>query len=402
MEEERLYRHQEAAVMRMEEMEKEQHQRLKDNDVLFSRLGIYADRRGTGRRRSVMTLVARDRRSWDTAEPYVLEMIQDVWGDGQVIRRRTRRLRRVRTTLIVCHRSSLRSWEKETALSGLCFRLLRTRKDLVCVDGDVVICQAGLLPALIECTRGLAWKRVVLDGRVQKTVRPITGFTWCLWPEPCVVPGLCAELLRHVVVRSPERDVCLSMSLAPARYATYHCLPLCGLASFWLAMDRVVRYMGGASTADDAADKNCVVCLDRVIEPVLTRCCGSAYCGSCLLQWLRRRWTCPACRSDLSPSMLLTTRQEKPEHPTRIELLRSLAENTKLVVVATVPVDRIEGCVPWTESLGSAVLSTHDLVLYHPLPLGTVARITGRFHCIGRQKPLTVHCLEDAPSRAVP
>jgi hypothetical protein len=396
-----LYKHQEAAVRGMELIESGVVKgKTKSDEALFSRLGIYADRRGTGRRLSILALVARDRRPWDTSEPYVLEIVQDLWGDGQLIRRTTRRLRRVGTTLIVCHRSRLRAWATEASTTPLSVRVLYTKRDLadLPVGCDVAVCHTALLQHLAEATRGMAWKRVVLDGRAHKT-RVITGFTWCMWPEP--FPGLGADVSRRITVRTPGEDVRLSICLSPVRHARHACRSMFepgGLRRL-LSQEKdtgwVVDRIGGTLVPEvpPPAD-GCLVCLGDAVDPVVLGCCGRGYCGACILEWFCTRWTCPACRAGVSPSMLLAA-GESGQEPTREEVVRALALERRLVVVAAFP-RKIEGCVLWTENLRSSVLSTHDLVVYHPLPVATIARITDRFQCIGRRTPLTVHYLDDS------
>ena len=49
----------------------------------------------------------------------------------------------------------------------------------------------------------------------------------------------------------------------------------------------------------------CVICLDKLIKPVLLTCCQNLFCGECILQWLKKKTSCPLCRHTISSDTLV-------------------------------------------------------------------------------------------------
>lgn len=49
----------------------------------------------------------------------------------------------------------------------------------------------------------------------------------------------------------------------------------------------------------------CQVCLHTIERPVLLSCCQNAYCGKCILAWLKTQNICPNCRASVMSDMII-------------------------------------------------------------------------------------------------
>lgn len=56
---------------------------------------------------------------------------------------------------------------------------------------------------------------------------------------------------------------------------------------------------------EDCDKGGCGVCFEPGQEPVVVPCCSKVFCGSCILEWMTRSPTCPACRASFHPSQLI-------------------------------------------------------------------------------------------------
>jgi SNF2 family DNA or RNA helicase len=50
---------------------------------------------------------------------------------------------------------------------------------------------------------------------------------------------------------------------------------------------------------------NCLICCEKFKNPILEPGCQNLFCGECLLTWLQRKNSCPACRIRVNPSDLI-------------------------------------------------------------------------------------------------
>eukprot|EP01147_Barroeca_monosierra_P002427 gene2427-5367_t len=84
-----------------------------------------------------------------------------------------------------------------------------------------------------------------------------------------------------------------------------------------------------ANEAKPDTDFNCNICLDKVSEPVVTRC-GHLFCWPCLHEWLQLKPDCPVCKAGVTPESVIslytsgnTNNPRDNNHPPRPQAQRS-------------------------------------------------------------------------------
>jgi SNF2 family DNA or RNA helicase len=89
-------------------------------------------------------------------------------------------------------------------------------------------------------------------------------------------------------------------------------------------------------------DKQCPICISDIDMPTLTPCCNNLFCGSCLLETLKVRQTCPLCRQAVDIKQIKGIEKGKKkkvkeeagpagpveELPTKLEGLFNIIDNT--------------------------------------------------------------------------
>ena len=56
---------------------------------------------------------------------------------------------------------------------------------------------------------------------------------------------------------------------------------------------------------EQVSKDSCSICFEEASSPCVTPCCSRAFCGACILQWLKRSNCCPLCREQFVPSQLI-------------------------------------------------------------------------------------------------
>lgn len=198
-------------------------------------------------------------------------------------------------------------------------------------------------------------------------------------------------------------------------------------------------------------NENCHICLGPVDHPVLLICCQNAYCGRCIVGWLKTKNTCPMCRSFVStdkiiylsspaqdqsepipnesvkawksprrkqskPLIILQIIEEKPEGKFIIfssfdetfALIRHALHDEGIVFVEITGTmetrsRNIEAFKHGNKNVlfinsvsngaGINLQEATDIILYHRVCDNLERQIIGRAQRIGRTRPLTVHHL---------
>lgn len=87
---------------------------------------------------------------------------------------------------------------------------------------------------------------------------------------------------------------------------------------------------------DFILNETCQICLSKNDQPTLVSCCQNAYCGKCILEWLKQRNSCPNCRTSVTADMIiyLTPQDAIPQnHNTTGVPTRILGKKTKPGVI---------------------------------------------------------------------
>ena len=195
---------------------------------------------------------------------------------------------------------------------------------------------------------------------------------------------------------------------------------------------------------DNMLSGPCYICREELNNPVLEPSCQNLFCGECLLTWLKRKNTCPTCRSIIQLKDLIYVSSDKAETgladkgedlpKTKIEKVIQLIQDNKqgkfLIFSAYdasfEPICRAlsENKISYVQLKGSSVSrqrnidrfktgevraiflnsnfngaginlqETTDLILYHKMSQSASEQILGRAERIGRIEPLRVHHLQ--------
>lgn len=193
---------------------------------------------------------------------------------------------------------------------------------------------------------------------------------------------------------------------------------------------------------------DCSICFDKIRKPVLEPNCQNIFCGSCFLEWLKTKNSCPLCRVEIKTEKLTyintdgnflkdedekKTEEEIPK--TKIEtvvqiikdkpngkfILFSGWDNTfdsirKVLMENDISFTEIKGSITTREKSiqkfkngeikviflnsnnngsGINLQEASDLIIYHDMTDNIITQIVGRANRIGRQEPLTIHYLKN-------
>ena len=195
---------------------------------------------------------------------------------------------------------------------------------------------------------------------------------------------------------------------------------------------------------EEMLESDCVICAEKLKEPVLEPSCQKLFCGKCLLSWLSQKNSCPICRNTVELKNLIYINkdkaftEEKKEYKekkmTKIEKILSIIQsnkegrflvfsdydNTFYPICNSLKENEIEyvqirgtiknreknidsfkgGKIPviflnsTTDGCGINLTEATDIILCHQMDKCTENQILGRALRIGRRVPLNVHYLQ--------
>jgi hypothetical protein len=206
---------------------------------------------------------------------------------------------------------------------------------------------------------------------------------------------------------------------------------------------RITEQMSDISAKYDAMlCSDCVICQERIKEPVLEPNCQNIFCGKCLLTWLEKKETCPMCRIGVKRDCLIyivTDKNSVESHPkpkkimtkldTIVDILRYkpygkfiifsdfercfssiiniLDENKLSYVLLRGNLKSIDSKLDSFKHGSTQVILLNsvfygaglnlqeatDIIIYHDMSESSKTQIIGRANRIGRIGELTVHHL---------
>lgn len=177
-----LYPHQKANIYLMEQLEKNKSLTLPSGDILQGNVGILGDPPGTGKTKTIIGLVCRDKMDW--SEP-LLSVDQQVCSnlDGSIRIIRKNLFSKIKTTLIVTPLSIFHQWEQEIKESDLTFKMVERKTDARNLeDYDIVVCTINMYNHVASLYREFAFKRFVYDEMDSAYITNMesiqAGFLW--------------------------------------------------------------------------------------------------------------------------------------------------------------------------------------------------------------------------------
>jgi len=191
-------------------------------------------------------------------------------------------------------------------------------------------------------------------------------------------------------------------------------------------------------------ESDCIICTEKLNNPVLESNCQNLFCGSCLFEWLQRKNTCPFCRCSIDTSNLIYIDHKDDDKSikcikkeikmTKVEKIIEIVNNNKkgkflifsdydntfhpicnalkdnnidFVQIKGTIKNREKnlesfkiGDVPviflnsTTDGSGINLTESTDIILCHQMDKSTEKQILGRALRIGRTEPLNVHYLQ--------
>lgn len=166
----------------MEQMEKTQKVSLNETDSLEANVGILGDPPGTGKTKTVIGLICRDKMKWDG--PLVdlsSQICSNLDGSIRIVRKNT--FPRIQTTLIVTPPSIFNQWESEIRETDLSFKMIKERVHMTEVEKyEVVVCTVNMYNSLIEKYHDVVFKRFIYDEMDSAYIPNMSmiraGFQW--------------------------------------------------------------------------------------------------------------------------------------------------------------------------------------------------------------------------------
>lgn len=189
----------------------------------------------------------------------------------------------------------------------------------------------------------------------------------------------------------------------------------------------------------------CQICLAKNDQPVLVSCCQNAYCGKCIIEWLKTKSSCPHCRSLITTDKIIYLKQENDRHEYTDALPNSRTKKTKQAIILDIIESKPKGKIiifsdydetfsPIRNALqeegiffaeicgtresrekkidsfkhgdlsvlflnsmangaGINLQEASDIILYHRMSESQETQVIGRAYRIGRTKPLDIHYL---------
>ena len=348
-----LYPHQLAMVCKMEKLEQEQ--TIENNgDIKETRLGINADPSGSGKTYEMITLIIRDKMSWDIETPFIDETI--IYEAGGIVKNRSiKRYDRLNVTLILTAPSVIDQWVDALTHSKLRVAILANKKDLYRFEPDiydVILVTLQLYNILIISYSKIVWKRFIFDDPGHNKVTGMkniqAGFYWFVTATPnsittyhynckdSMMKNIIGEGLWNfdvqfagMILKNDPEFINLYVILPPIEHQTYICGDGNLTQNIWGlgTVEEVIDVLGCAKTTNiielvrkrkleelrinpdrelsintqiselkTRFDNNCQICMNTMIHPILEPNCQTLFCSICLLNWLHTKNACPICR----------------------------------------------------------------------------------------------------------
>jgi hypothetical protein len=523
-----LFPHQLNAITELEKRES-CHEINTTNHTIYSNIGIYADLIGFGKTLTIVGVVLRDKMRFFSEDPYIHEVITQIYGNGNIVKKNRYRYQRLNTTLILANQSILKQWWDEFSLTPLQVVLVNNRKKCEIIDPqlfDVVLISKTMYNHFVSRFPNYAWKRFVFDEpsftpiSAMRTI--VAGFHWLVTATPdnmlytsknpytylgSLFSGYIEyNLFQNLIFKNDDDYVRMSVELPSIHHSYHNCSDtIANILRDIIPKDMeemisggniegLIRCLGGTSStnvfeliekekvlliqeAESKIDRYarmndiqridkwklrktqcqkeldelhyrlnnidllecCHICLEKIEEPIINKCCYNIFCGKCILTWLTQHTTCPLCRQEQNPSMMIHLSVKsslEPKKPilhikTKVATVRDILstkdENARVIIFSCydetyqqlsmiIPnLSRLMGRfetrnriiesfktdishpVLFLNSIengaGINLQEATDIILYHQMSETLEAQVIGRCYRVGRTCPLTVHHL---------
>jgi len=192
----------------------------------------------------------------------------------------------------------------------------------------------------------------------------------------------------------------------------------------------------------ETLNARCTICAEKYQKPIMISGCCHIFCGTCIMEWMKKKSNCPNCRTDIKSNELIymknettsdrditDTEQILTKEQTIIKLIKESPKN-KFIIFSTfdesfniiktiLENEKIKyGEIIGTKEIRDKIIDdyknnninvlclnsvnngaginlqeTDDIILYHKMPSQIQTQIIGRSNRIGRKTNLSVHHL---------
>ena len=289
---------------------------------------MFSDVGGFGKTLSLVTLIARDRLSWNLEEPYTRASLKYTDSLGAVAVKRFRGVSdgKCSATLVVVQSNVVNQWVDELNQSFLVFKKVTTKQDILVLDPetlDVIVCSHCLYQSFVGRFPRV-WKRVIFDDPVLLNTAKIhsldAGFIWFVTDatlfSDCfrrrrittrhfiktLFGRMPSDVFQSLVVKNNDSYVMKSWFILPPLRMVYDC----SKRDERLNGDiETIETMGGLIKEEDQLleKETCPICLEEHSSEIIhVKCCRKKFGGGCLVRWFKEEATsntCPHCRAPL-------------------------------------------------------------------------------------------------------
>jgi len=184
-----LLPHQKNMIKRMEKLEKT-NLIVKDEYILETKMGIYADPNGTGKTYAVLNLIKNDKMDWPIDKIY--NKTKTTTKSGGLIKIQTlSKLTRLNTTIIVLSPYLIPNWEEELKTCDLNYIVINSKQDITSdtiFEKDIILVSVNFYNLLISTYPDCIWKRFIFDEPVNINVPRMStvraGYYWLITATP--------------------------------------------------------------------------------------------------------------------------------------------------------------------------------------------------------------------------
>lgn len=243
-----LYRHQLASVYEMEKREAEKF--VTDGDMhIETNIGVNADKTGYGKTLSMITLIFRDKMTWDINTMYNFTNTVSLVG-GRIKKTTTVTYEKIDTTLVLASQSIIHQWYDEIIKTPLAVKMLTSRKSIettMIENYDVVLVTPTMYNRLVSKYSGVAWKRFIFDEpghmKVPGMRKIVAGFMWLVTANPdaiiakhrkCSSSFMCdiigsvgwqtfSQYFSYLMVKNDDNFIQFSFSMPPTEHYYHKC-----------------------------------------------------------------------------------------------------------------------------------------------------------------------------------
>tara|TARA_B110000438_G_C15646216_1_gene577577 strand:- start:59 stop:901 length:843 start_codon:yes stop_codon:yes gene_type:complete len=81
----------------------------------------------------------------------------------------------------------------------------------------------------------------------------------------------------------------------------------------------------------NALNGNCTICYEKLKKTIVLTCCHNMFCGECILKWLKKKNTCPLCRSKINKDSIIYLQNENETENDSTPVEKKLTKNEMIV-----------------------------------------------------------------------